>query len=86
MLAGAIADQLIRKMDNSDPSDSALAAQRLYNLGKDDLMGFLEDSSHRRRLKKLFIEKDIEYCLTANLTATIPVLEAGTIVKLAEQP
>jgi 2-phosphosulfolactate phosphatase len=86
LLAGAIADQLIRKMDNSDPSDSALAAQRLYNLGKDDLMGFLEDSSHRRRLKKLFIEKDIEYCLTANLTATIPVLEAGTIVKLAEQP
>lgn len=84
LLAGAIADKLVGKMDNADLSDSALAAQSLYNLGKDDLIGFLEDSSHRRRLKKLFIEKDIEYCLKLNQTTTIPILEAGTIVKLVE--
>ena len=84
LLAGAIADQLIAKMDNADPSDSAIAAQRLYQLGKNDLMGYLEDSSHRRRLKKLFIEKDVEYCLTPNQTDAIPILEAGSIVKLVE--
>ena len=84
LLAGAIADQLITNMENADPSDSAIAAQRLYQLAKNDLMGFLEDSSHRRRLKKLFIEKDVEYCLTPNQTNVIPILEAGNIVKLVE--
>ena len=84
LLAGAISDQLISKMDNADPSDSAIAAQRLYHVGKTDLMGFLEDSSHRRRLKKLFIEKDVEYCLTPNQTDVIPVLEAGSIINLVE--
>jgi 2-phosphosulfolactate phosphatase len=53
-------------------------------MAKNDLMGFLEDSSHRRRLKKLFIEKDVEYCLTPNQTNVIPILEAGNIVKLVE--
>ena len=84
LLAGAIVDQLIHKMENADLSDSALAAQRLYNLGKNDLMESLEDSSHRRRLKKLFIEKDVEYCLTLNQTTSIPILEAGNIIKLIE--
>ncbi|MCX6291881.1 MAG: 2-phosphosulfolactate phosphatase [Bacteroidetes bacterium] len=84
LLAGAI----VQRLKNSDAyhshCDSAIAAEHLYQLAKKDLFGFLENSSHRRRLKKLHIERDIEYCLTPNQAPVIPVLQGGVLVKLIE--
>ena len=56
-----------------------MAAEYLYLLGKNDLFRFLNESSHRIRLKKLGIEKDIEYCLTLNKTRVVPVLQNGVL-------
>ncbi len=83
LFAGAVVHQL-KAAGFSATCDSAIAAEHLYMLAKDDLNGFLENSSHRRRLKKLKIERDIEYCLTPNQTNVIPVLQGDALVKLEE--
>ena len=84
LLAGAIAKNLVNQIENSDPSDSALAAMNLYDVAKDDLNDYLKDSSHRKRLKRLFIEKDIEYCLTRNTSTVVPILSGGVISNVKE--
>jgi 2-phosphosulfolactate phosphatase len=54
----------------------------LYHLAKHDLYEFLSLSSHRNRLQKLNLERDIKYCLTPNQCPVIPVMENGVLVKM----
>jgi 2-phosphosulfolactate phosphatase len=54
----------------------------LFQLASHDLYAFLENSSHRKRLKNLNLEKDIRYCLQYSIMDTIPVVENGSIVRL----
>ena len=62
--------------------DSAIASRLLYETAKDDLYEFLATSSHRNRLAKLDLERDIKYCLTPNQCPVIPVMEGKYLVKL----
>lgn len=62
--------------------DSSIAAEHLYNLARKDLVGFLSNSSHRKRLARLNIEKDVEYCLTLNQANVIPVLEGEKLINI----
>lgn len=80
LFAGAVVDQL--KSGNFFTDDPAIAANDLYQIAKDDLDGYLKKTSHSERLKKLGIEKDIEFCLKVDLTTAIPVLEGDSLVKL----
>lgn len=79
---GAIAETLINSGNFSSDEDSSVAAKYLYMSAKDNYMGFLKSSSHRRRLKRLNLNKDIKYCLTPNQIDLIPVLQNDKIVKL----
>ena len=79
---GAIAETLISSGKFSSDEDSSVAAKYLYMSAKDNYMGFLKSSSHRRRLKRLNLNKDIKYCLTPNQVDLIPALQNGKIVKL----
>jgi 2-phosphosulfolactate phosphatase len=82
LFAGAVADALISKYDYQTGCDSAIAASQLYHLAKHDLYEFLGNSSHRNRLHKLNLERDIRYCLTPNQCPVIPVMEEGVLVKM----
>jgi 2-phosphosulfolactate phosphatase len=82
LFAGAVVAQLKPHFEMSQLRDSALAAEHLYNLAKDDIDGFLVESSHRKRLHKLQIDKDIEYCLTPNQSPVVPGLVNGALVDL----
>ena len=82
LLAGAIVEHLSKRASSVELSDSAIAAQQLYLMAQNDIFDFLVNSSHRRRLRILNLEKDIKYCLTPNQTNVIPVLEGDSIVKL----
>lgn len=82
LFAGAVADALISKYDYHTACDSAIAASQLYHLAKHDLYEFLGNSSHRNRLHKLNLERDIRYCLTPNQCPVIPVMEEGVLVKM----
>ena len=78
--AGAIADQLINSGNFISNQDSSIAAKYLYLSAKENYLGFLKSSSHRRRLKKLNLNEDIKYCLTPNQTDVVPVREKNYLV------
>ena len=80
LFSGAVVDQL--KSGNYKTDDSAIAANDLYQLGKNDLNGYLAKTSHSERLKKLGIEADIAFCLNVDITTAIPVLEGERLIKL----
>jgi len=78
LFAGALVHAL--KGHIEPDCDAPLAAQHLYNLAKGDMVSFLSNSSHVKRLKKLSIEKDIEYCLRSDLFKVLPRLKGGSLV------
>lgn len=80
--AGAIMEHLLNTGDFTSDEDSSIAAKYLYLSAKDNYMGFLKSSSHRRRLKNLNLNEDIKYCLTPNLVDVIPILKDGKLVKI----
>ncbi len=80
LFAGALTSKLSKNPQFTLLADSALAARHMYDHAKNDIPGFLENSSHRRRLKRLQLEKDIDYCLTEDQTQCVPIFVNGAIV------
>lgn len=80
--AGAISETLINTGNYTSIEDSSIAAKYLYLSAKDNYMGYLKSSSHRRRLRNLNLNEDIKYCLTPNKTSVIPILKDGKLTKL----
>jgi 2-phosphosulfolactate phosphatase len=81
LFAGAVAEALIYKNNFTSSCDSTIAAMELYKLAKHDLFGFLANSSHRNRLAKLDLERDIKYCLEPNQCPVLPVMQGKFLVK-----
>lgn len=81
LFAGAVANELIYKKGFDTNCDSTLASMYLYSLAKHDLYAFLANSSHRNRLAKLDLERDIKYCLTPNQCPVLPILDGKYLVK-----
>lgn len=82
VFAGAVVEKLTSEGQYQIDCDSAIAARHLYKLAKNNLFDFLSDSSHRKRLAKLDLERDIKYCLTPNQCPVIPIMEGKYLVKL----
>ncbi len=80
--AGAISDYLISTGNYTSIEDSSIAAKYLFLSAKDNYLGYLKSSSHRRRLKNLNLNEDIKYCLTPDQTSVIPILRDGKLVQL----
>jgi len=78
LFAGAVVEQL--KSYYEADCDAPLAAQHLYDLAKNDMIGFLKNASHVKRLAKLNVVRDIEFCLTPDQYATVPILRDGVLV------
>jgi 2-phosphosulfolactate phosphatase len=81
LFAGAVIEQL--KGDGYVLDDPALAANDLFQIGKNDIGQYLSKTSHGERLKKLGIEKDIAFCLQVDIATAIPILQGEKLVKLA---
>ena len=82
LFAGAVIEKLSHQHSVTYNCDSAIASKHLFNLAKQDLFSFLSASSHRQRLAKLDLERDIQYCLTFNQCSVIPFLEGKYLVKM----
>ncbi|MEQ9593777.1 MAG: 2-phosphosulfolactate phosphatase [Cyclobacteriaceae bacterium] len=80
LFAGALVDNL-RKHIEPD-CDAPLVAQQLYLSAKSDMLQFLSTSSHVKRLNRLNIHKDIEFCLTPDQYHVIPHLKGDRLVLL----
>ncbi len=77
LFAGALVEKLKEEFDSA--CDAPVIAQRLYLQAKNDLKDYLKDSSHIRRLKKLNIEKDIDFCLQEDMYDVVPVIHQNAI-------
>lgn len=74
LFAGAVSTRLV-EAGFETMCDSTLSARILYDNAKGDLYGFLENSSHKKRLHKLDLEKDIRYCLQFDKAPVVPILD-----------
>lgn len=78
LFAGALVELL---KEHIEPDcDAPLAAQHLYNQAKSNMVYFLKNSSHVKRLAKLNIHKDIEFCLTPDQYPLVPKLRDKVLV------
>lgn len=80
VFAGALVEHL--KDDFHFACDAPMMAQRLYAEARKNLKEFLKDSSHIKRLQKLHIEKDIDFCLTEDQYEVLPVIRENRIILL----
>ena len=64
--------------------DSSGMAESLFLLAKKDLFGFLKSSnaSHYHRLSGYGLEKDIQFCLTPDVSNIVPVYADGKLTML----
>lgn len=74
LFAGALITKLGKEFNYED--DAALTSYYLFEYSKPDLLDILKRSSHVRRLKRLNIEKDIEFCLHLDEFSVIPRVDA----------
>lgn len=79
LFAGAVISKLKENPIFTGLADSSLAALKLYETAQNDLMGFLSNTSHRRRLAKLDLEKDIEYCLSIDRSKKVPTFKGNAL-------
>ena len=80
LFAGAVIELL--KESGYTLDDPAIAANDLFQIGRNDISQYLSKTSHGERLRKLGIEKDIAFCLQIDLTTAIPVLQGEKLVRL----
>jgi len=84
LFAGILAEEVLKNSRFSTNCDSTFASMDLWNLAKDDLMGYLEKAAQRHRLKKSKLDDVIGYCHTMNLTHLIPALKENYLTLVDE--
>ena len=79
--AGAVIDAV--KDHFTINCDSSKIASALYEEGKADIFGFMKEknASHYQRLMGFGLQKDIEFCLTADTAEVLPLYSGGKLVK-----
>jgi len=80
LFAGALVNKLKPEFEND--CDAPMLAETSYLEMKDNIVEKVQSSSHAKRLKKLNIDKDIEYCLRHDEHDILPVLSGKQIVNL----
>lgn len=77
LFAGAVVDRLRNHIEPD--CDAPLLAQNMYHQARHDMVGFLANSSHVKRLDKLNIHEDIEHCMSIDLYDVLPKLKNGVL-------
>ncbi|HEU4576010.1 MAG TPA: 2-phosphosulfolactate phosphatase [Chitinophagaceae bacterium] len=80
LFAGAVIARIGKQF--SINCDSSHLAETLYRKAEKDLVGFMKknNASHYHRLMSFGLEKDIQYCLTANTANVLPLYAEGKLI------
>jgi 2-phosphosulfolactate phosphatase len=78
LFAGAVISKI--KENFTIHCDSSLMAESMYNLHRDDLYQFARLTTHWHRLAAYGLEKDLEYCVTADVANVLPIYNNGSLV------
>lgn len=77
LFAGAVIEQV--KEHFSIHCDSSLMAEQMYLLHKNDLKGFVTQTTHWHRLAKHGLEKDMEFCVSIDVANVLPVYKNNAL-------
>lgn len=77
LFAGALIEALSNTI--SLECDAPQASLHLYQIAKSDMLEFLKEASHIKRLANLNIVEDITFCLTIDKYDVVPVMKDSTI-------
>ncbi|HOK25704.1 MAG TPA: 2-phosphosulfolactate phosphatase [Bacteroidales bacterium] len=80
--AGAYASRLLESGLFTTICDSVHASLDIWEIARNDLRGYIEKAAQRSRLRDKGLDDCIDFCLTADITPVIPVVEKGKIVPL----
>lgn len=80
LFAGALTD--ILKDSFTVDQDAALGALSMYTHKKGELLPFVMSASHVKRLARLNITKDIEFCVSKDVYNALPVYKEGKLINL----
>lgn len=79
LFAGALTE-ILMKEGVEVHCDSAWAAHDLWQFAKDDLLTYIDKSSHRYRLRHLVSQDLVEYTFKLNQTRIVPVLKNNALL------
>lgn len=82
LFAGALIEMLKGEFDLQH--DGALVAHSIFVNAGDDKLKFLNGCSHFKRLEKLNIQKDIEFCLEHDVYDVVPIVKNGVVASNKE--
>lgn len=80
LFAGALIEKLIHS--HALNCDAPYMALTYYQGVKNELLSTVQNSAHAKRLSKIGINKDIEFCLEIDRFNVIPVLMGKTLMKM----
>jgi 2-phosphosulfolactate phosphatase len=83
LCAGAFAEKLLAGELFKTNCDSIKIALDLWGQAKDNLLGYIEKSAQRSRLRDKDLDDCLELCHTLDYTDKIPVLWAGKLVDIS---
>ena len=82
VFAGALVEKVLKNPNFTTICDSTHASMDLWNIARENIMGYIEKAAQRHRLKKNRLDDVLEYCHTMDLTHCIPVLEDYYLTEL----
>lgn len=62
--------------------DSSIMAADMYALHQNDLNNFIRSTTHWHRLSSYGLEKDLEYCVSANVAPSLPIYINGALISV----
>lgn len=84
LFAGALAELILESSNYHTICDSTLGAIDLWNVARNDLMGYIDKVAQRTRLKKNGLDDVLDYCHTFDTTKVIPVLKENYLIDIKD--
>ena len=84
LLAGAITEKILEHSNYYTVCDSAIAAKDLWSVAKPNLLGYIEKTAQRSRLRQNGLDDVIDYCHTLDLTNIIPFYSGKILIGITE--
>ncbi len=78
LFAGAVIEKV--KEHFTIHCDSSLMAADMYALHKNNMSGFIRQTTHWHRLASYGLEKDLEYCISIDLANVLPRYRNGDLI------
>jgi 2-phosphosulfolactate phosphatase len=86
VFAGALAERLMNSGKFETICDAVTASVDLWSLAKDNLNAYIQKAAQKGRLASKGLDDCIEYCLTFDQTAVVPVFENDRLADVSGAP